>query len=106
LKGAITTRDGSIIPGDIITAIEGKPEDRLAAVHQGSVLPANLKPRPSYFGLVSFDFGPFILDCPIYRLDLFLLVDLPSAMARGSAGHASTRGQVSFQLLSVRSKTV
>jgi hypothetical protein len=34
----------------------------LAAVRQGGVLPANLKLRPIYFGPVSFDFGPFILD--------------------------------------------
>jgi S1-C subfamily serine protease len=25
LEGVVTTQDGSIIPGDIITAIEGKP---------------------------------------------------------------------------------
>jgi S1-C subfamily serine protease len=30
LKGVITTRDGSIIPGDIITAIEGKPVDSVS----------------------------------------------------------------------------
>ena len=30
LHGVITTRDGSIIPGDIITAIEGKPVDSVS----------------------------------------------------------------------------
>ncbi len=30
LKGVVTTRDGSIIPGDIITSIEGKPVDSVS----------------------------------------------------------------------------
>jgi hypothetical protein len=35
-------------------------EVRLAAACQGRALPENLKPRPIYFGPVSFDFGPSI----------------------------------------------